>query len=914
MSFGKFTRQEIIDLISGSWSPYWGGTGGGGTPGGTGNSIQFNSASVFSGSSTFTYDPNTNGLYYTGSFFVSGAISASYVTNTVGFYGTSSWAVSASWAPPSQISFYSGSTLLTSALLSLMITGSGVSASVNANNGVTMSFLRSAENTSSVNGVDEYIARFSGSSAVITSSFINRAGYNSFHTIDLDSTAYPFGYTNNPYSGSFIMGQQNMHYSSYRATSIADATMHGNVTSSLTTNYGTSVSNDYDVAMNYINSTSPRIQFTGYSTRNVAGYPAALISQFNGANSDEIVSLLVLVSGAVNLIIYDHVANKLIKSANYTYSLITADTDGAYGGTLTGRAIGFTEGLVYYDGTAVQDIDNGLFSVFLVGSTNSYTDYKANLTTGIANAAYGIANQANGYNNLVAGFANQSNGIGSVVAGSGSVSYGIKNGVWSQAGTALGAYNISGKHYWSNEITHVSITGTGYDGLYSTFPTASLENIDLFNFLTSYAYTDPVLKTSFPAIVIIPTQSYCGLVELFAYNNAIYCTSLLPTGSSADEKSTPHYAQIILSDSEYWYISPEYDTRNPLGNNKPYATTAIGYNSAADGTASLAGGVRSVARGEASLAYGTDVYSINNRSITFGQSISNNSTSSFMVGWGSSDLFVQQNFVGVNSITVPSIGFTGLRVSDDLYVDRDTKIVRNLYVTGSTYLGTTGYETTYITGSLIVTGLEQITGSLIITGSQTNIGIFTNTGSVNITGSLTVIGPLTANNVYLTGSLSGSFIGTGSGDFNGRFIGVFTGSNNPGISFIGTSSYALTASFITSSNVYGPHGSNSILSSSYAVIASTVEGGAQNYVALWNTSTSLTSSAATDNGNIFSVNRNTAVTGTFAVNVPSAVNQNQPAEQINTEGVLIIGSFNVIPTAVAGGMYFDGTDYYLGFA
>ena len=96
MSFGKFTRQEIIDLISGSWSPYWAGASG--TPGGPLNSIQFNSASIFSGSSTFTYDTNTNGLYYTGSFFISGAISASFGANTLGFFGTASWAVSASIA------------------------------------------------------------------------------------------------------------------------------------------------------------------------------------------------------------------------------------------------------------------------------------------------------------------------------------------------------------------------------------------------------------------------------------------------------------------------------------------------------------------------------------------------------------------------------------------------------------------------------------------------------------------------------------------------------------------------------------------------------------------------------------------------------------------------------------------------
>jgi hypothetical protein len=67
MSFGKFTRQEIIDLISGSWSPYWGGTGGGGIPGAPLNSVQFNSGSAFSGSSNFTYLYDSNALNLSGS-------------------------------------------------------------------------------------------------------------------------------------------------------------------------------------------------------------------------------------------------------------------------------------------------------------------------------------------------------------------------------------------------------------------------------------------------------------------------------------------------------------------------------------------------------------------------------------------------------------------------------------------------------------------------------------------------------------------------------------------------------------------------------------------------------------------------------------------------------------------------------
>jgi len=66
--------------------------------GGSDTQIQFNSSSVFSGSTNLTYNYINNVLRYTGSFIVSGAISSSYGPNTVGFYGTASWAESASQA------------------------------------------------------------------------------------------------------------------------------------------------------------------------------------------------------------------------------------------------------------------------------------------------------------------------------------------------------------------------------------------------------------------------------------------------------------------------------------------------------------------------------------------------------------------------------------------------------------------------------------------------------------------------------------------------------------------------------------------------------------------------------------------------------------------------------------------------
>jgi hypothetical protein len=124
-----------------------------------------------------------------------------------------------------------------------------------------------------------------------------------------------------------------------------------------------------------------------------------------------------------------------------------------------------------------------------------------------------------------------------------------------------------------------------------------------------------------------------------------------------------------------------------------------------------------------------------------------------------------------------------------------------------------------------------------------------------------------------------------TGSFTGSFTGVFTGSLFGTSSFATSASQAITASFITTaqtasfvtgSNVFGPFGSNSITSASFAIsssravtssfaisssnaltasfyggtvstasfasTASNVQGGAANYIPLWNTATSLSSS------------------------------------------------------------------------
>lgn len=87
------------------------------------------------------------------------ATTASYVNLLAGpnitiNYQTNGIAISGSGGG-SAISFYSGSTLLTSNLSSLRITGSGVNATVNASNGVTMSFSSSAGGGSAITVTDD---------------------------------------------------------------------------------------------------------------------------------------------------------------------------------------------------------------------------------------------------------------------------------------------------------------------------------------------------------------------------------------------------------------------------------------------------------------------------------------------------------------------------------------------------------------------------------------------------------------------------------------------------------------------------------------------------------------------------------------------------------------------------------------
>lgn len=238
---------------------------------------------------------------------------------------------------------------------------------------------------------------------------------------------------------------------------------------------------------------------------------------------------------------------------------------------------------------------------------------------------------------------------------------------------------------------------------------------------------------------------------------------------------------------------------------------------------------------------------------------SNNITGSWTLrgtGRVTGSLMVSNSFTVIGTSTVTgSNSITGSwnlvgtgRVSGSLIVSNSLQVIGISTTTGSVFV--TGSQTSvgsfiltgsaFVTGGINLVGNQTITGSLFVDGNitaqqyivsssviyvtESNFSgshVFGNTlddthqftGSILLTGSANFVGPFIADQVFITGSLSGSFVGTGSGNFNGIFTGSLFGTSS-------WSSQALTASFVTSSNVWGPFGSNSIMSASHAVSAS----------------------------------------------------------------------------------------------
>ena len=214
------------------------------------------------------------------------------------------------------------------------------------------------------------------------------------------------------------------------------------------------------------------------------------------------------------------------------------------------------------------------------------------------------------------------------------------------------------------------------------------------------------------------------------------------------------------------------------------------------------------------------------------------------------------------SFTV-SASFASTASSADNFTVRQSLTASNALINNTLTVQT-------IVAQTITSSTDFVTGSTRFGTLLTNTHQFT--GSVSMTGSLTVIGQTTINN------LTGSLFGTASWAFNAVTASFTTSASfatsaslaqtasftisssfatsaslaqtasfTTSASFATSASLAQTASFITSSRVFGPHGANSVLSSSFAVSASWapsagLSGGATNYIAIWNSPTSISSS------------------------------------------------------------------------
>lgn len=988
MSFGKFTRQEIIDLISGSWSPYW--SAGGGTPGGPNYSIQFNSASIFSGSNYFTYDP-TSGLYYTGSFFVSGAISASSGPNTVGFYGTASWAVNVvnggtgagtPGGPYTSIQFnsggfFSGSSNFTfnSSSNAVYLTGSlFVSGAISASYGPntvgfygTSSWAVSASwapsQQPSFNGTDQYLARFSGSNGIEIGSIYNDRIAKSINSGELNTMSIVF-----PISHSHVFGYNNIidvNLFSYRySTSSVLAGQYNLVLgadAAATINKLTSAVGNYDFIQNLFASSAPRVTFSGWVASSKTLYAPI---------SGDIENLFT--AGRTSLII---VINKLTNAAFIGSGIVYPNTspnkvsirDNNFetwnGNYYDGRGIYVSSIKTVNPGFESTNYTNAEIVVFVLDGSNGYYDTQANHAQNIGTSAHGVGTHAEGYYTQTRGYYTHAQNFESVAAGTGSSSSGYKTVASSKYTNANNVFTAAGASYYFNQTSIFRSSKTYHNyfydygtGVVGTGGTGNYDNIityldsDQAGSFGDLLYTAGYVDHTNPlkCIIQVPELNYIGIVELFCGNiggskRPVTFSDILPDNVGRPTMDDINGYRITIT-----ALEPGTFMDSLTGGG--FATFTQGIETLAAGSASFAGGQNVVNYGNRSFAYGKNIGVIHDDVYIFGTNNTFNTintvvSKSFQVSFTTTpSLLVTGSYVGINTSTLA--GFTGLNVGGDIKAS------------GNSYLGNDVSDVVVVTGSLYVSnsivlnGNEYISGSLQVTGSQYNLGSFTNigtltntgsvkingdlsvtgfqviggnvflgnqptdfirvTGSVQMTGSLNVIGPVTANNVFLTGSyngnltgqvtgsLTGSFIGTGSGDFNGNFIGIYTGSINPGISFYGTSSWAASASVA--------------ISTSLSSLSSNVIGGATNYIPVWTSATSLSSSAATDNGSVFAINRNTEITGTFANNVPSATNQTQPSIKTNADGVLIIGSFSSIPTAVPGGIYFDGSDFYLGFA
>jgi len=790
-----------------------GGGGGGGTPGGANTTIQFNSGGFFSGSNNFTFNSGSNTLTLSGSVNVllsssAGNGSATFILPASQYftlidqavtsravrlttnqtqqgrvegvnYGTAGTAAgfliggsssdlvlatNGATLPihirPGSYANGGGSVLVSGSLYvsqSVYFTGLTTTAqtnviTINPSTGQLYYTASSAfAATPGINGIDQYLGRFSGSNAIETGSVYNYRIYRSLLSGDVQSLSIGNG-ASTYVSQSALFGTQSFIHSNVYKPTVSNAHSFGEYNSNVggnaafNANTATTTAGDHDFVQNLLASTAPRIHFSGYDSANQRLYaPFAGDIQYL-ADLGRLTYFLVadLITGDIirgNGLYYPagatsnntDVINAAVSDSNFT----------AYDGATSyiGALLEFSGAQEVLVGNGLQATTGGHLVCFLLDGADGYYNTEANHASNIGTSAHGYGTHAEGYYTQARGHYTHAENDSTVAAGSGSTASGYRTVASGKYNNANNAFTAAGSSYLVTKVTIRRSNRSGanrnfyydFDNNVVGFNTPHIGNITWFvnaelgTIFNSNGYTSA--DSYIRCIVQIPSLNYSGIVELFAADygsSTYYVTTLLDLLTDGVSEITD--VDVIITPLE---IGTFFETQNDtFGGGPGYGAFAVGVRSIATNSGSFAGGVDSSTFSSSSMTFGTRLTNRGPDSILFGIDSGNAQGRSFVVSYnGNNNLFVSGGFVGINTATRPTSNYSGL------VVNGTTSVGVDLYVTGSSYLGNDLNDVTRVTGSLLVSnsfelrGVGRVTGSLIVSNSLNVIGTSQVTGS-----------------------------------------------------------------------------------------------------------------------------------------------------------------------------------------
>jgi len=651
--------------------------------------------------------------------------------------------------------------------------------------------------TPGINGIDQYISRFSGSNQLETSSV-----FNDRSLLSLKSGHLPSLFTDADIS--VVFGSGSWIYNNAQAISAAQPritaahsfgkynTNHGS-NIGFSANYATSNVGAYDFVQNLLASSAPRIHFSSYYSGGQILYAPfagdlhylgqsqrtnyAIVADLNNGDIMRVIGIYYPITDSDILI-------NTVADANFV--------DSSGGANYTGLTINFSSIDEYIQGGGVNTQTNGnIVCFFLDGGPDGFFDTNANTAKNIATSAHGYGTHAEGYYTQTRGHYTHAENNNTVAVGSGSRASGYKTVGAGRYGNANNIFTAAGPTYYVKNaiIRRSNYNQNSYDYYYSVGieqvgspnPTDYVSNITWiadnelgtrFNNAGFSSHTQAI-----KCVIQIPSLDYIGIVELFAgeYDSDRYVTTLLdilPDGISSSIANT----YITPIDTNTFFET--YDSQ--YGGGSGYGAFSIGVETISTNSGSFAGGISTKTYGSGSFTYGQDLNNTHNNSFLFGRDADSAADDSFLFSVnGSSNLYANDYFVGINTLALPNSGYRGISIIGTASVSND------LFVNANSYLGNGISDVTTITGSLIVSnsyqliGTGNVTGSLIVSNSLRTIGTSQVTGSLIVSNSLNVIGTSrvtgslivsTSLNTIGTNTTTGSLFITGSS----RLIGDST--------------------------------------------------------------------------------------------------------------------------------------------